>query len=106
MTKARASAAVDPVRAASVNRTWLAIGVASLVALLALTIAVGSRVVFPFDQPVLSFARGLDGWPVLWQAVSQSANIPLIVIGVGFVVRLAWTHRYREAFLEPQRWSP
>ena len=99
MTKARTPAAVEPVGASTVDRTWLAIGVASLFALLAVTIAVGSRLVFPFDQPVLSFARGLDGWPLLWQAMSQSANIPLIVIGVGFVVRLVWTHRYREAFL-------
>ena len=99
MTKARTAAVADPVRAGTVDRTWLAIGVASLFALLALTIAVGSRVVFPFDQPVLNLARGFDGWPVLWQAMSQSANIPLIVIGVGFVVRLVLIHRYREAFL-------
>jgi undecaprenyl-diphosphatase len=99
MTKARTPAVADPVRAGTVDRMWLAIGVASLFALLALTIAVGSRVVFPFDQPVLNLARGFDGWPVLWQAMSQSANIPLIVIGVGFVVRLVLIHRYREAFL-------
>jgi membrane-associated phospholipid phosphatase len=99
VTKGRTPAAVDPARAATLDRAWLAIGLVSLVALVALTIAVGSRVVFPFDQPVLIFARGLDGWPFIWQAMSQSANIPLIVIGVGFVVRLVWIRRYREAFL-------
>jgi len=99
VTKARRPAAANRVRAGSTDKAWLAIGLFSLIALAALTIAVALRLVFPFDQPLLGFARGLDGWPVLWQVVSQSANIPLIVIGIGLVVLLIWTHRYREAFL-------
>ena len=31
--------------------------------------------------------------------MSQSANFPLIFLGVGFVVWLLWQHRYREAAL-------
>ena len=75
------------------------IAIASLIALVALTVAVAARVVFPFDAPVLALARTLDGWPPLWQAVSQSANIPLIAIAVVFVVWLIRIKRYREAVL-------
>ena len=99
MTKARKPAAADRVQAGSTDKAWLAIGLLSLGALAALTMTVALHFVFPFDQPLLSFARGLDGWPVVWQVMSQSANIPLIVIGIGLVVLLIWTHRYREAFL-------
>jgi undecaprenyl-diphosphatase len=67
--------------------------------LVAVTIAVASRFVFPFDQPWLALARTLDGMPLVWQAMSQSANIPLIVIGVAFVLWLLWKKRHREALL-------
>ena len=81
------------------NIAWLVIAILSLVGLVVLTVAVASRVVFPFDQPLLALARAWDGWPLVWQAMSQSANIPLIVIGVGFVLWLLWTKRRREAVL-------
>ena len=78
---------------------WLVLAVASFAGLLALTVALAARIVFPFDAPVLALARTWDGWPFLWQAVSQSANIPLIVIGISFVLWLLATHRRREAIL-------
>jgi undecaprenyl-diphosphatase len=81
------------------NIAWLVIAILSLVGLVVLTVAVASKVVFPFDQPLLALARAWDGWPLVWQAMSQSANIPLIVIGVGFVLWLLWTKRRREAVL-------
>ena len=64
-----------------------------------LTVALLNRVVFPFDAPLLAWGRSLDGVPAVWNTISQSANFPLIVIGVGFVVWLIWRHRYREAVL-------
>ena len=77
----------------------LLIAILALLGLVAVTIAVASQFVFPFDQPWLAFARTLDGMPVVWQAMSQSANIPLIVIGVVFVLWLLWKKRHREALL-------
>lgn len=91
--------AADHSSATHSNIAWLVIAILSLVGLVALTVAVASRVVFPFDQPLLALARAWDGWPLVWQAMSQSANFPLIVIGVGFVLWLLWTKRRREAVL-------
>jgi hypothetical protein len=45
------------------------------------------------------FALWQQPWPDIWHAVSESANIPLIVIGLGFVVWLFLTKRRREALL-------
>lgn len=75
----------------------LFIALLALLGFAAVTIAVASRFVFSFDQPWLASARTLDGLPVIWQAISQSANIPLVAIGVGFVLWLVWKKRRREA---------
>ena len=75
------------------------IAMASLVALILLTVAVGTGVVFPFDAPLLAAARTLDGWPTLWEAVSQTANFPLIAIAIVLVLWLIRGKRYREAVL-------
>ena len=81
------------------DAAWLVLATASFSGLVVLTIALAARVTFPFDAPLLALARGWDGWPFLWQAVSQSANIPLIVIGIAFVVWLVANDRRREAIL-------
>ena len=65
----------------------------------ALTVALASGVVFPFDRPLLDFAKAWAGPKIIWNVVSQSANFPLIFLGVGFVLWLIWQHRYREAVL-------
>ncbi len=78
---------------------WLTIALVSLAGLVALTFAVASKVVFPFDLPLLTVAHGWDGNPDVWKAISETANIPLIVIGLGFVVWLFRTKRRREALL-------
>jgi len=86
-------------RATMTAMRWLAIAVASLVGLVALTIAVAAKVQFSFDQSLLTIAHTWDGNPGIWQAVSETANIPLIVIGLGFVGWLFMAKRRREAFL-------
>lgn len=95
-TDARATAVSAATRA---NRAWLLIALVSLAGFVVLTAAVAGGVVFPFDQSLLATARSWDGWAVAWNALSQSANIPLIVIGLGFVVWLFLTKRRREALL-------
>lgn len=77
----------------------LFIAVAALIGFVLLTVAVASHAVFPFDQSLLAFARGFDGNPVIWQVVSETANIPLIVIGFGLIAWLFWKKRHREALL-------
>ena len=86
-------------RTRSVDRAWLAIGVSSLVVLALLTLALANKVAFPFDRPLLSFFHGWDGNPDIWKAVAETANIPLIVIGFGFVGWLFVKGRRREAVL-------
>ena len=78
---------------------WLIVAILSLVGFVALTIAVVNRVPFAFDTPLLTFFHGWDGQPLIWKVVSETANIPLIVIGLGFVAWLFFTKRRREALL-------
>jgi undecaprenyl-diphosphatase len=79
--------------------SWLLIAILSLVGFVILTATVMRSVVIPFDQPMLAFAQGWAGYPDVWNVISQSANIPLIVIGFGFVGWLFVTKRRREALL-------
>lgn len=78
---------------------WLIIAILSLLGFVGLTIAVADRVAFWFDVPMLSFFHSWDGQPLIWKVTSETANIPLIVIGLGFVAWLFFTRRRREALL-------
>ena len=89
----------DQSRAGKASVGWLLIALLALAGFVLLTVAVASRVVFPFDQPLLTIARSWDGYPDVWKAISETANIPLIVIGLGFVVWLFLTKRRREALI-------
>ena len=77
----------------------VAVAIVSMTAFVALTAALLNHVVFAFDQPILAYFHAWDGWPALWNGVSQSANLPLIGIGVGLVVFLVWKHHYHEAVI-------
>jgi len=77
----------------------LAIGLLSLAGLAVLTVAIADKVSFPFDRPLLSYFHTWDGDPDIWKAMSETANIPLILIGLGFVAWLFVTKRRREAVL-------
>jgi undecaprenyl-diphosphatase len=82
---------------AGLSLRWVAS--ASLLAFIALTIAVGAHVVFPFDAPLLAAALTLNGVPGFWEFMSQTANFPLIAIAIALVVWLIRAKRYREAVL-------
>jgi undecaprenyl-diphosphatase len=94
---AQPSPVATPSGHATLSLRWLA--TASLVAFTILTLAVGAHVVFPFDATLLATARTLDGWPTLWQFMSQTANFPLIAIAIVLVIWLVREKRYREAIL-------
>lgn len=64
-----------------------------------LTGLVWAHVALPFDAPLRDAALGWSAWNGLWSAISEAANIPLIVIGVGIVAWLLWKGRRREAVL-------
>lgn len=84
---------------AHLSLAWLIIAVVSLVAFAALTVAIGNKVAFGFDLPLLRLAHSYDSTPLIWQVISETANIPLIVIGLGFVAWLFFTKRRKEALL-------
>ena len=86
------SAGFDSTRAA-----WLALAVLGLGAFVALTIAMLDHFATPLDGTLLADARAWQGYRTLWVIISESANIPLIVIGVGMVLVLWFTHHRREA---------
>jgi membrane-associated phospholipid phosphatase len=78
---------------------WAVMAVVGLGGFAALTIALLSHVVFPFDQTLLDDARSFSAYATLWRIFSETANIPLIVIGVGMIGWLFFTHRRREAVI-------
>jgi undecaprenyl-diphosphatase len=78
---------------------WLVVALLGLVGFVLLTVVVASKAVLPFDAPVLAFSQSLDGVPDVWRALSESANIPLVVIGLGMVIWLFATRRRGEALI-------
>jgi undecaprenyl-diphosphatase len=78
---------------------WVAVGGVSYALFIALSVMVAQHAVFPFDQAWLDTARSWTQFNGLWQLLSNSANYPLIAIGVGIVLWLLWHRQYREAIL-------
>jgi undecaprenyl-diphosphatase len=64
-----------------------------------MTWLVASKFVFPFDQPLLDAAAGLGQYMVAWRDLSDSANYPLIAIGVAIVLFLLFTKQRAEALV-------
>jgi undecaprenyl-diphosphatase len=81
------------------NAIWLIIGLVALVGLVLLTLAIWAKVVFPFDTSWLAIAHSWPVNPNVWKALSETANIPLIVIAVGYIVWLFVTKQRREALI-------
>ena len=75
------------------------IAVVGLAAFAILTWIVGSGVVIPFDQPLLDAAHGLGQYMQAWRGLSESANLPLIAIGVAIVLWLLYKRQRSEAVL-------
>jgi undecaprenyl-diphosphatase len=86
-------------KAASASAIWLVIAAIAIIGFAALTLAIKEKVVFPFDQPLLTL---MHAWPVnalVWNAITETANYPLYVIAGGFVIWLLVKKRRREAFV-------
>jgi undecaprenyl-diphosphatase len=90
----------DEARAATTHAApWLVIALLGVLGFIALTILVAGRTTLPFDQPWLDQARTWSAWATLWRFLSESANIPLVIIGIGMVGWLFFTGRRREALV-------
>ena len=91
---ARREARRDPA-----NLVLDALGVLGLAGFAILTVLLWAHVSLFFDPPLRDAALQLRTWHDLWDAISNAANYPMIVVGVGIVVWLLWTRQRREAVL-------
>jgi undecaprenyl-diphosphatase len=78
---------------------WMLLALLGLGGFIALTLIVAGGTSLAFDQPWLDQARTWSAWSDLWRFLSESANIPLIIIGIGMVAWLFFTNRRREALV-------
>ena len=78
---------------------WAVLAVVGLAGFAILTALVAARIALPFDAPLRAVALRWSAWSDVWAAISDAANIPLIVIGVAIVAWLLWTGHRREAVL-------
>jgi undecaprenyl-diphosphatase len=78
---------------------WLALGLVGIAGLVIMTILVGSHVVIPFDKPFLDLASSWTALDPVWNLFTTLGNLPMIPIGLGFVVWLWWKGRHREAIV-------
>lgn len=85
--------------AGTASTIWPILAALGIGAFVALTVALSSGVVFPFDRQLLDYTKSWGSPKIIWDALSQSANFPLIFLGVAFVAWLLWHKRYREAVL-------
>jgi undecaprenyl-diphosphatase len=98
-----AAAGAEPARNADSQRVdatavaWALLAVLGLAGFVAMTVLTFNHFVWAFDQPLLAQARQWAGDGTIWRVISESANIPLIVLGVGLVVVLFVKGHRREA---------
>jgi undecaprenyl-diphosphatase len=81
------------------NFGWLVLTALSIIGFVALTLVVKAGMLTSFDHTLLASVHQQIPHTSFWDLISESANIPLIVIGLGFVGWLFVTGRHREAIL-------
>jgi undecaprenyl-diphosphatase len=64
-----------------------------------MTLVIADKAVFPFDQPLLDAGKRLSPYMDAWRGLSDSANFPLIAVGVAIVLGLLLLRRWREAIV-------
>lgn len=84
-------------RAATIG--WVLMAVVGLAGFLALTLLLAMHQPIPFDTPLMTLAKPFAGYEPTWNFISESANFPLIAIGLGLVALLFLWHRRRDAVL-------
>ena len=78
---------------------WLCLVLIGLGEFAVMTALIASKFVFPFDQPLLDAGAQLSGYMVAWKDLSNSANFPLIAVGVAIVFGLLLFRRWKEAIV-------
>jgi undecaprenyl-diphosphatase len=78
---------------------WIVLALVGIGVFVAMTVLLMNGFTFGFDRPSLAAAETLRGNGLIWQILSETANIPLIVSGFGIIIWLFMTHRRREAVI-------
>jgi undecaprenyl-diphosphatase len=89
----------DAARSNRSSAIWLAVAFVAILGFALLTVAIKARVAFPFDQPLLAFMHGWNVDTLVWKVLTETANIPLFLIGGGFVIWLWFNKRHRETLV-------
>lgn len=78
---------------------WLILAIVSFVCFVGLTLGVKAGLFMTFDHQLLMNVHQQIPHTSFWDLMSQSANYPLIAVGLGFAGWLLVTGRHREAFV-------
>ncbi|HEU0244233.1 MAG TPA: phosphatase PAP2 family protein [Candidatus Limnocylindrales bacterium] len=84
-------------RAATIG--WVLMAVLGLGGFVVLTVLMAMHATIPFDAPLMDLAKPYRVDKYAWNVVSESANFPLVAIGLGIVAMLLIAHRRRDAVL-------
>jgi undecaprenyl-diphosphatase len=84
-------------RAATIG--WVLMAVVGLGGFVVLTVLMAMHATIPFDAPLMDLARPYRVDKYAWNVISESANFPLVAIGLGIVALLFLAHKRRDAIL-------
>jgi undecaprenyl-diphosphatase len=97
MTELSTRTRTDPGRASAL--AWPIVALLGLGGFTLMTWLIAGQTIFPFDQPLLDAGQRLSPYMDAWHGLSESANFPLIAVGIAIVVGLLLFHRWREAIV-------
>ena len=78
---------------------WVLMAVVGLGGFVVLTVLMAMHATIPFDAPLMDLARPYRVDKYAWNVISESANFPLVAIGLGIVALLFLAHKRRDAIL-------
>lgn len=84
-------------RAATIG--WVLMAVLGLGGFVVLTLLMAMHATIPFDQPLMDLAKPYRVDKYAWNVISESANFPLVAIGLGIVALLFLARKRRDAVL-------
>ncbi len=93
------AADVERPQARAVSAAWLLTAIVGLGSFAVLTWLLWRQVQIPFDQPLLDTALGWTAFAGAWDFLSNAANYPLIVLGIGTILWLFLRGERRQAVL-------
>jgi hypothetical protein len=76
---------------------WVVAAVVGISGFVILTALLAMKQTIPFDEPLMALAKPYAVDKFAWNVLSESANFPLVAIGLGIVAMLFLAHRRRDA---------